>query len=980
MNWRKLKKKLRRLYHNLVIFLILAVIFGGLGYTAYMFIKHPKETKKTITAWLGKTPRKKKPKRRPKPPPPPEELAQGFWRTPEGTAVPGLIHAQLDLPQFARKGLLKISGNISSEENLERIFDGDTNTFVRFSEQDNARLVLEFRRPQVLTAVRLATASKNDGTFTLDCLAEPETWTRPDLDQRTHVVLATDRPYTSRRYQVVKFPRPVRTRTLRLTLEKGTADKPAYLGEMELYGRITISSVRLAVKSRRLLRYDETPVKVRVFDDNGIELGGLDKVAWRSSKPGIAKVDEEAGTIKAIRPGETRIVAEVYNKPSVPLNILVYAPRPGPSGVSALPFRHSVFLEWEPPKTPEWISHYLIFRRTPKSKFTRKSVGRSLEPSFTDRKCGAGATYLYKVEAYNRVGKVLGQSESTAPVTTSKDSKLFTEVPSIDVLVLLYSEGFNEHEMELKRKGLEEAKLFYYRNTLGALLFDMTLWDINTVPPKTDDRDLTKSRDMPDEDPGGEVRPTMAYISKDIEMRGVEHGEFDLIYATGRGLAGFWGGFIVLGAGAAFGDPGPHDGGVPIARKHLYKASYGLTWIFTHEAHHAFAGPLIGDDPFPMYGCHFGDNFPLGTQLKLDGGEHYDGIAAIMRTYPRKHYYKLREPYWQRIETLDADQDGFPDYDPRFPMDEERFGSSPDNPDTDGDGLDDLAEFCAGNFFGADPNNTDTDGDGVPDGDDTYPIYNRADIIAYLPGGHEIDGVLEPGWSLYTEGVIFCKEDEIKARIYANYDDEFLYLAIESNKKRQWFIELDASGEDGRWASPYCFRYADPTDPGKSFGDIWSGGAAFITRYGKTGITSKGFKVEDAKMAYGTRNNKFRRRLGYIIEIALPRKLPPGATCYSKKSFPITEGLFLEEDKVFGLNFYFNALNDANNQHAGEWGSVFEVLHFVDATLSGAKDLDADRLDAYQESRRGTDPTDPDTDHDGIPDWRDKIPTQDLIR
>jgi hypothetical protein len=133
-------------------------------------------------------------------------------------------------------------------------------------------------------------------------------------------------------------------------------------------------------------------------------------------------------------------------------------------------------------------------------------------------------------------------------------------------------------------------------------------------------------------------------------------------------------------------------------------------------------------------------------------------------------------------------------------------------------------------------------------------------------------------------------------------------------------------------------------------------------------------------MAYGTRNNKFRRKLGYIIEIALPRKLQPGTSCYSKKSFPITEGLFLEEGKVFGLNFYFNALNDANNQHAGEWGAVFEVLHFVDATLSGAKDLDADRLDAYQESRRGTDPTDPDTDHDGIPDWRDKMPTQGLIR
>ncbi len=972
MNQRQLRKKLRRLYHNLIIFLIIAGVFGGLGFVAYIFIKHPEKTKKTIAAWLHKEPPRKRPKRRRKAPPP-EEIAEGFWRTRDGTTVPGLIHGRFDLAQFARKGLLKVSGTISGEEKLERMFDGKINTYVRFNTKGNAQLVLEFRRPQVLTAVRLATASINDGTFTLDCMEEPKSWTRPDLDQRTHRVLAKHQPYESRRYQVVKFPRPVTTRTLRLTLEKRAADKPAYLAELELYGRIAITSVRLATKSRRLLRYDETSVRVHAYDDNGIELGELGQVAWRSSKPGVARHDEETGTIKAIRPGQTQIVAEVYNKPSAPLDILVYAPRPGPSGVSALPFRHSVFLQWEPPKTPEWISHYLIYRRTPKSKFTRKPVRRSFSPRFTDRNCGAGATYLYKVEAYNRMGEVIGESESTAAITTSKDTKLFAEIPSLDVLVLLYSKTFDDREIELKRKGIDEAVKFYYRNTGGALLLDITYWDIPTLPPKTDDRTLGKRGTIPDEDPGGEVKPTMAHIAEDIQMRGVEHEQFDVIYATGRGLAGNWGGFVLLGAGGAFGE----SGGVPITVKKTWEADYGLMWIFAHEFHHALDGPVIGSDPYDMYGCHFYDNYPLGTRLPLDCGTHYDGIAQILRGWPRKHYSKLREPFQQRIETLDADQDGFPDYDPRFPMDEERFGSSPDSADTDGDGLGDLAEFCAGNFFGTDPNNTDTDGDGVPDGEDKYPLYNRAEIIPYLPGGHEIDGVLEPGWSLYTEGIIFSKvDDRIKARIYANYDDEYLYLAIESNKKRKWFIELDASGEDGRFESPYRFRYADPSVGAKSFGDVWSENAAFIARYHKSRITSKGFKVENAKMACGTRNRKFRRNLGHIIEIALPRKLPPGsAYCYFTKSRPITEGLFLKEGNIFGLNFYFNGLNDGSDQCSGEWGCVFEIFHLVDSTLTGAEDLDGDGLDAHQESRRGTDPTDPDTDHDGIPDAHDKMPT-----
>jgi hypothetical protein len=974
MNWKRFHKRLRRLYHNLIIFVILVAVFGGLGLAGYLFIKYPKETKQRIAGLLGKTPEKQKPTPRPQPLAPPEQITEGFWRTAEGTAVPGLIHGRLDLAQFVRKGLLTLSGNISSEQDVQRLFDGKSDTSVRFDDKGNAQLVLEFRRPQLLTAVRLVTASTNNGTFTLDCMEEPASWTRPDLDQRTHLVLAADRPYESHRDQVIKFPRPVNTAALRLTLNKSATDQPAYLADFELYGRITITSIRLAVESRRLLRYDQTPVTVRVHDDNGLVLEGLKRIAWHSSKPGVAKVDEQTSTIKAIRPGDTQIVAEVYNKPSDPLDILVYAPRPGPSGVSALPFHHSVFLEWEPPKTPEWVSHYLIFRRTPKSEFTRKPVGRSLEPRFTDEDCGAGATYLYKVEAYNRAGDVIGESESSPPVTTSKDTKLFTEVPCLDVLVLLYSEGFDKEEMQLKRNGLKEAQLFYYRNSLGALLLNMIMWDINTVPPKTDDRDLAKSSDVPDEQPGGEARPTMAYIAQDISSRGVTDNEFDVIYATGRGLAGFWGGFGLLGAGGAFGDPGPHDSGVPITKKHLYEASYGLTWIFCHECHHAIDGPVIGDDPYDMYFCHFYDNFPLRLPIKLDCGAHYDGIAQILRVYPHKYYYALREPHNDRIETLDADQDGFPDYDPRFPMDEERFGSSPDNPDTDGDGLGDLAEFSAGNFFGADPNNTDTDGDGVPDGQDTYPLYNHAEIIPYLPGGHEIDGVLEPSWSLYTEGIIFSVPDGIKARVYANYDNDYLYLAIESNKTLKWFIELDASGEDGRWSSPYRFRYADPSEGGKSVGDVWAEDASFVIRHGKSEVTSKGFKIEGAKVAFGTRNNKSRHGLGHIVEIALPKKLPPGcACCYFKKSAPITEGLFLEEGKIFGLNFYFNT-NDAGGHYDGEWGCLFEVYHLVDSTLTGPEDLDGDGLDARQESRLGTDPTDPDTDHDGVPDSRDPAP------
>ncbi|MBN1917169.1 MAG: hypothetical protein JW889_04600 [Verrucomicrobia bacterium] len=979
MGWQRLRKKLRRWFTNLVILVVLGAIFGGLGYLTYCLIRYPKETKATIARLLGRGEPEGKPAKSTrtvvKPPPPPDEIVESAWIGPDGRPVPGVLQGRFDLAQFLHRGLFRIAGNMANQAEPWRLFDKNTETYVRINEHGPAQLVFEFDRPQVVTAVRLVLRGKNEGTFTLDCMEQPTVRTRPDLDERIHRVLVAGRPFKARRSEVVKFPRPVATGMLRLTLDKERADEPAFLAELEIHGRITISSVRAIPDTRRIVCYEESPVALRVRDDNGLVLDQLKQVAWRSSDPKVARHDDETGRIKGLSNGEAEITAEAYSKSAEPFKVVVHSPKHGPSGVLAVPFRHSVYLEWDPPTTSSWVAHYRIYRRTPKTVFTRRAVGRSYGAAFTDTTCGAGVTYHYRVEAINADGDVIGTSEETGPVTTSKDAARFAEVPSLDVLVLMYSEGIPKRDLATKRRGIEEAVRFYYRNTGGTLLLNCQYWDIPTLPPETDDRFVTKRRDIPDEDPGGEESPTMAYIEEDIAARGVEQDEFDVIYATGRGLKGNWGGFVLLGAGGAFGDPGT-GGGMPITIKEPWKTAAGLTWIFCHEFHHAFDFVVIGDEPYDMYICHFYDNYPLRTKLPLDCGTHYDGIAQILRGYPREYYYNLKEPYRGRIEFLDSDSDGLPDFDPRFPIDEERFGSDLYNPDTDGDGLNDLSEFCAGSFSGTDPNNPDTDGDGLPDGQDKYPLYNRAEIIPVLPGGHVIDGIIELTWSRYTEGFLFTQSDEsIRARIYANYDSDYLYFAIESNQKRSWFVELDASGEDGRWASPYYFSGADPSKPDEAFGDVWVEDAAFVVDYGATSITSKGKPVEGAKVACGIRTDKERRGLGYVIEIALPRRLPPGTgSCFSRKGYPVTEGLFLEPGKVFGINIYVNTLK-ARSQHDGDWGCTFDLFHLVDATLSGPEDLDGDGLNAALEAQRGTDPLDADTDHDGLIDSRDPTPT-----
>ena len=64
---------------------------------------------------------------------------------------------------------------------------------------------------------------------------------------------------------------------------------------------------------------------------------------------------------------------------------------------------------------------------------------------------------------------------------------------------------------------------------------------------------------------------------------------------------------------------------------------------------------------------------------------------------------------------MDQDIDGVYDFE------EEKFGTDPNNPDTDSDGLDDYYEV---RIYKTDPLNPDTDGDGYSDGDEVKNGYN----------------------------------------------------------------------------------------------------------------------------------------------------------------------------------------------------------------------------------------------------------------
>jgi hypothetical protein len=117
-------------------------------------------------------------------------------------------------------------------------------------------------------------------------------------------------------------------------------------------------------------------------------------------------------------------------------------------------------------------------------------------------------------------------------------------------------------------------------------------------------------------------------------------------------------------------------------------------------------------------------------------GDHYDCIQASDRT--------LSDPQWLRFyfgDTMvvkDQDEDGFPDDDPRLPLDEKRFGSDPSRPRTDGE-MGDLQKVMLSTWAPAplqytftkpslqcrmpNPRRVDSAGDGIPDSMKAYPLY-----------------------------------------------------------------------------------------------------------------------------------------------------------------------------------------------------------------------------------------------------------------
>ncbi len=244
-----------------------------------------------------------------------------------------------------------------------------------------------------------------------------------------------------------------------------------------------------------------------------------------------------------------------------------------------------------------------------------------------------------------------------------------------------------------------------------------------------------------------------------------------------------------------------------------WKAGSDNAWLFCHEFGHQLDALLHESGPAgePFLFNHF--NPADNTAHKH--GEHWDGNAWILRHWAGSvsadhqdmtrwrapaHPWRYLISQWGTVElAADADNDGFPDADPRVPLDERTFGSSPARADSDADNLPDLAEAMARTWVdhghgvswlladkpvGAKPRLPDSDSDGLPDGSDPQPFLPAADAIPFAAPAD-------------SAPILEAKTDLLRTRLLASYDRDALTIIIDADRRPdslRLLLDLDDDG------------------------------------------------------------------------------------------------------------------------------------------------------------------------------------------
>jgi hypothetical protein len=233
-----------------------------------------------------------------------------------------------------------------------------------------------------------------------------------------------------------------------------------------------------------------------------------------------------------------------------------------------------------------------------------------------------------------------------------------------------------------------------------------------------------------------------------------------------------------------------------------FLAGGDTAWLAAHEFHHALesmsAFSFANREDERIVFNHYAPRF---RRAKPEGGfeeqawttagrhgEHWDGMAYWDRLVTDAQW--LRFYFGNTITVTDDDEDGFPDRDPRLPLDEARFGSNSTTPRTDGQ-MNDLHKAMLSTWVPAplqsswtkprdqmilpNPRRADSSGNGIPDVRDPWPLYPYPPFI--LPMRAQIDGDASEWADLPVAGRL--DRDRLKATFKQGHDGSGYYGLME---------------------------------------------------------------------------------------------------------------------------------------------------------------------------------------------------------
>lgn len=683
-----------------------------------------------------------------------------------------------------------------------------------------------------------------------------------------------------------------------------------------IHGRIAITTLEILPAEATVTVDGSVRFQARATDSNNKAYDVAAVANWISTNPNVATMSDR-GILTALQTGETTIFATINGIESNRATITVVERHGPPAGLTLTPFGTTVLLQWDADTSGNVVA-YNLYRSETSGQFGEPVRYVGPQPFYTDYNLQPGTRYFYGIAAVDKYGNqsLLSQEMAT---TTDPNISRYLKIANLDMLIPIYTGEMSSDEVRRIQNGMKIAREFYFRNSKGRLNLNFTYLLIEAIAPSTQG-------------------PTYANVEADLRSRGLRNNQYDAVHTFANNLEGCYGGFVILGnTGASFG----RVCGVPFPGNDP-DTDYTATWVFTHEFGHVLDLVIAGQSGFPeMLFNHFPWAYPLPAGVeKFDAGAHYDGMAEILRLFG--HHLEYASPWDGYIEVLDQDHDGLADSDFRVPMNEALFGSSPDIPDTDFDGLNDLAEFIVGIYRSANPNHSDTDGDGIADGEDVYPIANFSPQMPRIDHSVMIDGILSKNekWHAMASNPSFSGMLNLQLSMYANWDDDHLYFAFQSNKQLKLYMGLDASGRDGAHTSPVKFPSGDYStgDRGineKSFGDTYDEDAYLVIRYDADKIYLKNAVLLGSLVAARFENGI------YTIESKIPHHIGPGRGWhYVAPGAPVVQERRFDKGDVLGFALMARPLQDANGFDPYDWGgssewvSMFELYHFYDATLT----------------------------------------------